>query len=178
MATIRMRNTNKRLTQDHEVRQFLDEQGVLYEHWDINKLDHDLQNTFILSDEEKEKILTTFDSEIRSLANRRGYKEWDLVALSNATPNLDELLKKFEQVHVHTEDEVRAITAGNGIFTIKGDSGYFDVELSAGDVISVPVNVPHFFTLMENRQVVAVRLFIDSSGWVAHPYHDPDFKAE
>ncbi|MCP3742637.1 acireductone dioxygenase [Rossellomorea sp. BNER] len=176
MATIRMRNTNKRLTQEQEVKRFLDEQGVLYEHWNIEKLPNDLQNNFKLSDEKKIEILTIFDSEIRSLANRRGYKEWDIVALSDAVPNLDELLKKFKQVHVHTEDEVRAITAGNGIFTIKGDSGYFDVELCAGDVISVPVNIPHFFTLMENRQVVAVRLFIDSSGWVAHPYEDPDFK--
>lgn len=55
--------------------------------------------------------------------------------------------------------------------------GYFDVELSAGDVISVPVNIPHFFTLMENRKVVAVRLFIDASGWVAHSYEDPEFKS-
>jgi 1,2-dihydroxy-3-keto-5-methylthiopentene dioxygenase len=178
MATIRMRNTNERLTQEHEVKTFLDEQGVLYEHWDVEKLPEDLLHKFILSDEEKEKILNVYDSEIRSLANRRGYKEWDIVALSEATPNLEELLKKFEQVHVHTEDEVRAITAGNGIFTIKGTSGYFDVELSAGDVISVPVSVPHFFTLMENRQVVAVRLFIDASGWVAHRYDDPEFKLE
>ena len=177
MASIKIRNTNERLTGEQEVKNFLDNQGVLYEHWNMEKLPNDLRNTFILSDEKKEEILTVFDSEIRSLANRRGYKEWDIVALSDATPNLDELLKKFEQVHVHTEDEVRAITAGNGIFTIKGDSSYFDVELSAGDVISVPVNTPHFFTLMDNHQVVAVRLFIDSSGWVAHPYEDPDFKS-
>lgn len=178
MATIRMRNTNRRLTQEQEVKRFLDEQGVLYEHWDMKKLPKHLCDEFILSDEKKEEILNVFDAEIKSLANRRGYKEWDIVALSDATPNLDDLLKKFEQVHVHTEDEVRAITAGNGIFTIKGDSGYFDVELSAGDVISVPVNIPHFFTLLENRQVVAVRLFIDASGWVAHHYDDPDFKSE
>jgi 1,2-dihydroxy-3-keto-5-methylthiopentene dioxygenase len=178
MANIRMRNTNERLTQEQEVKRFLNEQGVLYEHWNMEKLPNYLHNTFILSDEKKEEILNVFDTEIRSLANRRGYKEWDIIALSDATPNLDELLKRFEQVHVHTEDEVRAITAGNGIFTIKGDSGYFDVELSAGDVISVPVNIPHFFTLMENRKVVAVRLFIDASGWVAHPYEDPDFKSK
>jgi 1,2-dihydroxy-3-keto-5-methylthiopentene dioxygenase len=178
MATIRVRNTNERFTQEQEVKRFLDEQGVLYEHWDMEKLPNELRNEFVLSDEKKEEILTIFDAEIRSLAKRRGYEEWDIVALSDATPNLDELLKKFEQVHVHTEDEVRAIIAGNGIFTIKGDSGYFDVELSAGDVISVPVHTPHFFTLMENRQVVAVRLFIDASGWVAHPYEDPEFKSE
>lgn len=175
MANIRFRNTNHRLTTDEDVKQFLDRQGVLYEKWEMGRLPAKLKDQFILSDEDKKEILSIFDSEIRSLANRRGYKEWDIVALSDATPNLAELLKKFEQVHVHTEDEVRAITAGKGIFTIKGDSGYFDVELSAGDVISVPVNTPHFFTLMSNRQVVAVRLFIDSSGWVAHLYEDPDF---
>ncbi|MGM0876314.1 MAG: acireductone dioxygenase [Bacillota bacterium] len=162
MSTIRMRNANKRLTQEQEVKRFLDKQGVLYEHWDMEELPNNLQDNFILSDEKKEEILTVFDSEIRSLTNRRGYKEWDIVALSDATTNLDDLLKKFEQIHDHTKDEVRAITAGNGIFTITGDSGYFDVELSAGDVISVPVNIPHFFTLMENRHVVAVRLFIDA----------------
>jgi 1,2-dihydroxy-3-keto-5-methylthiopentene dioxygenase len=176
MANIRIRNTNKRLTKEQEVTSFLDKHGVLYEHWDMDKLSNKLRNQFLLSNEDKEEILSTYDDEIRSLANRRGYAEWDVVALSDATPNLDELLKKFENVHVHTEDEVRAITAGNGIFTIKGEEGYFDVELSQGDVISVPVNTPHFFTLMENRQVVAVRLFIDSSGWVAHPYEDPEFK--
>jgi 1,2-dihydroxy-3-keto-5-methylthiopentene dioxygenase len=176
MANIRIRNTNKRLTKEQEVTSFLDKHGVLYEHWDMDKLSNKLRNQFLLSNEDKEEILSTYDDEIRSLANRRGYAEWDVVALSDATPNLDELLKKFENVHVHTEDEVRAITAGNGIFTIKGEEGYFDVELSPGDVISVPVNTPHFFTLMENRQVVAVRLFIDSSGWVAHPYEDPEFK--
>ena len=176
MAKIRIRNTNKRLTEEQEVKLFLADQGVLYEHWDTEKLPDDLRDNFILSDERKAEILAIFDSEIRSLAKRRGYKHWDIVALSDATPNLEVLLKKFEQVHVHTEDEVRAITAGNGIFTIKGSSGYFDVELSLGDVISVPVSTPHFFTLMDNRQVVAVRLFIDASGWVAHPYEDPDFK--
>ena len=94
------------------------------------------------------------------------------MALCEQTPNLEELLKKFEQVHTHTEDEVRAIVAGHGIFVIKGDeqTGYFDVELEAGDVISVPEGNPHFFTLMDDRQVVAIRLFIDPSGWVAHPY--------
>jgi len=30
---------------------------------------------------------------------------------------------------------------------------------------------------MKNRKVVAVRLFIDPSGWVAHPYQDPEFTA-
>ncbi|PTM54691.1 1,2-dihydroxy-3-keto-5-methylthiopentene dioxygenase [Desmospora activa] len=178
MAHIRIRNTEQRLESEQEVRAFLQEQGVLYEHWNPEKLPENLRDYYTLTEEEKAEILQVYDEEIRSLAQRNGYEKWDIVALSDATPNLDELLKKFENVHIHTEDEVRAITAGNGIFTIKGgdEIGYFDVELSAGDVISVPVNTPHFFTLMENRKVVAVRLFIDPAGWVAHPYEDPTFK--
>lgn len=178
MASIRIRNTNERIEGQEQVAAFLNGQGVLYEHWDMSKLPGEMKEKFLLTDEEKNEILSTYEAEIKSLAERNGYVKWDIVALSDATPNIEELLKKFEQVHVHTEDEVRAITAGNGIFVIKGQGelGYFDVELTAGDVISVPVNTPHFFTLMEDRRVVAVRLFIDTEGWVAHPFADPAFQ--
>lgn len=178
MAEIRIRNTNERISGEENVKSFLDKQEVLYEHWNPSKLPAQLQEKFILTDEDKAEILATFEPEIKDLASRRGYLTWDIIALSDATPNLDELLKKFEQVHTHTEDEVRAITAGKGIFIIKGtdDVGYFDVELEAGDVISVPEHKPHFFTLMENRQIVAVRLFIETEGWIAHPFEDPTFQ--
>ncbi|MBO9610330.1 MAG: acireductone dioxygenase [Paenibacillaceae bacterium] len=177
MAEIRIRNTDRRISGEQEVRAFLENQEVLYEHWDAAKLPAELQDKFALTNEDKEQILSTYDAEIRDLASRRGYRTWDIVALSDATPNLEELLRKFEQVHTHTEDEVRAITAGKGIFIIKGtdDVGYFDVELESGDVISVPEHKPHFFTLMDNRQIVAVRLFIETEGWIAHPFDDPAF---
>ncbi|MGO4111224.1 1,2-dihydroxy-3-keto-5-methylthiopentene dioxygenase [Paenibacillus sp. YAF4_2] len=177
MAEIRIRNTNERISGEQNVREFLENQEVLYEHWDATKLPAPLKEKFILSDEEKAEVLSTFNDEITDLAARRGYKTWDIITLSDATPNLDELLKKFESVHTHTEDEVRAITAGKGIFVIKGteEVGYFDVELEAGDVISVPERIPHFFTLMDNRQIVAVRLFIETEGWIAHPFEDPAF---
>jgi 1,2-dihydroxy-3-keto-5-methylthiopentene dioxygenase len=177
MAQIRIRNTNERISEEQHVRHFLEGQEVIYEHWDTTKLPAHLQENFVLSDAEKAEVLSVFDAEIKELSERRGYKIWDLITLSDATPNLDELLKKFEAVHTHTEDEIRAITAGKGIFIIKGagDIGYFDVELSAGDVISVPENKAHFFTLMDNRAIVAVRLFIESNGWIAEPYEDPSF---
>ncbi|PPA69868.1 cupin domain-containing protein [Jeotgalibacillus proteolyticus] len=177
MATIKIRNTNEVIEGEENVLQFLEAQGVLYEKWDTAKLPAALQNETHINDEDKEQVLSTFDSEIRSLAERRGYHNWDVIALNEKTPDLDALLKKFEQVHTHTEDEVRAITAGSGIFIIKSeDKGYFDVNLAPGDVISVPVNVPHFFTLTDERQVVAVRLFIEKEGWVAHPFQDPEFE--
>ncbi|WP_028593651.1 1,2-dihydroxy-3-keto-5-methylthiopentene dioxygenase [Paenibacillus assamensis] len=177
MAQIRIRNTNETITGVEQIREYLNSVGVLYEHWDGAKLPAELKEKFILSDEEKQQILSVYDTEIRDLASRRGYLTWDIVALSDATPNIEELLKKFEQVHTHTEDEVRAITAGEGYFIIKASEeiGYIDVLVELGDVISVPENIPHFFTLTDKRQIVAVRLFIETEGWVAHPYEDPAF---
>ncbi|QKS69879.1 AraC family ligand binding domain-containing protein [Paenalkalicoccus suaedae] len=178
MATIVIRDTQETIKGTDEVRAFLESQEVLYEHWDPTKLPTELQGNCKIGDEEKAQILETFDEDIRSLADRRGYKKWDVIALNEDTPDLETLLKKFEQVHTHTEDEVRAITAGSGSFVIKGaDTGYFDVQLEPGDVISVPVDTPHFFTLSDERQVVAVRLFIDPEGWVAHKFDDPAFVA-
>jgi 1,2-dihydroxy-3-keto-5-methylthiopentene dioxygenase len=178
MAEIVIRNTNERITGEENVRTFLESQDVVYESWEPAKLPEELQNNFILTDEQKSTILKIYDTEIQDLAARRGYKIWDVITLSDSTPNLSELLNKFEEVHTHTEDEIRAIVSGKGIFVIKGsgDVGYFDVELSAGDVISVPENTNHFFTLMDNRQIIAVRLFIEENGWVSSPVNDPDFK--
>jgi len=178
MAEIRIRNTDERIQGEANVSAFLENQGVIYEHWDVSKLRPELQEKFDLTDEEKQEVLTTFDEEIREIAGRRGYLTWDVITLSEGTPNLEGLLKKFENVHTHTEDEVRAITAGKGIFIIKGtdDVGYFDVELEAGDLISVPENIPHFFTLMDNKKIVAIRLFIETEGWIAHPHEDPSFQ--
>ncbi|TDQ39795.1 1,2-dihydroxy-3-keto-5-methylthiopentene dioxygenase [Aureibacillus halotolerans] len=178
MATIRLRETGEVIEGHDKVQQFLESQEVLYEHWDMSKLPAELNAKFVLTDEEKAQILTAFDTDIRDLAERRSYVDWDIIALSDSTPNLDELLAKFKNVHTHTDDEVRAITAGHGIFVVKGESGYYNIELEPGDVISVPEHTPHFFTLMDDRQVVAVRLFIDTDGWVAHPYEEKEYSVE
>jgi 1,2-dihydroxy-3-keto-5-methylthiopentene dioxygenase len=176
MAQIRIRNTKERIEGEEQVKAFLDSQQVVYEHWDANKLPEALREKFVLSDEEKAQIISTYETEIRDLAARRGYEIWDVISLSDATPSIEDLLKKFEQVHTHTEDEIRAIVSGKGIFIIKSEEiGYFDVELEPGDVISVPENTNHFFTLMDNRQIVAVRLFIEKDGWVAYNVDDPAF---
>lgn len=174
MVQIRLHNTNEHIVEKSKVIEFLDGQHIFYESWDTTKLPSSLQNKFVLTDEEKQQILTTFAHEIADLARRRHYKTWDVVALSEATPHLSDLLQKFAQIHTHTEDEVRAIVGGTGIFIVRGHGtiGYFDVMLEVGDVISVPEHTAHSFTLREDRQVVAIRLFIETDGWIAHPYQE------
>lgn len=176
LATIRVQKTGLNLQEEADVLSFLESNGVYYHHWNVTKLPDDLCGQFQLTDEDKQRVLSSFEEDIQALAQERGYKWWDVIALSEATPDLPALLAKFEQVHTHAEDEVRAIVSGSGTFIIKGrDGAYFDVRLSPGDVISVPEGNPHYFTLTEERQVVAVRLFIEPSGWVSTPYEESTF---
>lgn len=168
MATILIHNEeNTLLENEQEVASYLENQGVIYEHWDIEKLPNRLSEKYDLTDEEKDEILTVFQKEIKSISEKRGYKAQDVISLSDATPNLDELLQNFKREHHHTDDEVRFIVSGHGIFAIQGKDGvFFDVRLNPGDLISVPPNIRHYFTLQEDRKVVAVRIFVTTEGWV------------
>ncbi|WP_409291962.1 1,2-dihydroxy-3-keto-5-methylthiopentene dioxygenase [Peribacillus sp. SCS-37] len=167
MATIYIKQTEETIENREQVVNYLEEQGVIYEIWDINKLPDSLREKFDLNDEEKAGILDSFAEEIADISARRGYQAQDVISLSDATPNLDQLLANFKQEHHHTDDEVRFIVSGHGIFAIEGKDGvWFDVNLNPGDLISVPVNTRHYFTLQEDRKVVAVRIFVTSEGWV------------
>lgn len=167
MAFIVKQNSKERIVDQQEVASFLNEQEVIYENWDIEKLPANLQEKFLLTDEEKQQILNAFKTEIEDISNRRGYQAQDVISLSSNTPNLDQLLANFKQEHHHTDDEVRFIVSGHGVFVIQGKDGeFFEVFLDPGDLISVPENVRHYFTLQDDRQVVAVRIFVTTEGWV------------
>ncbi|WP_059173739.1 acireductone dioxygenase [Bacillus sp. FJAT-27445] len=167
MAWIKFQQRGQEVRGQEEVASFLESQEVIYEHWDVNKLSENLKENFTLSEEDKENILKTFENEINEISARRGYKAQDVISLSDSTPNLDTLLDNFKKEHHHTDDEVRFIVSGHGIFVIQGKNGeFFDVNLDPGDLISVPENVRHYFTLQEDRKVVAIRIFVTPEGWV------------
>ncbi|RDU38374.1 acireductone dioxygenase [Neobacillus piezotolerans] len=167
MAWINFQNSGEQLHGQQEVAAFLESQEVIYEHWNVGKLPENLKENFALSDGDKDEILKTFENEIKEISARRGYKAQDVISLSDSTPNLDTLLENFKREHHHTDDEVRFIVSGHGIFVIQGKNGeFFDVNLDPGDLISVPENVRHYFTLQEDRKVVAIRIFVTKEGWV------------
>ncbi len=94
-----------------------------------------------------------------------------------SNPNLDELLKSFQREHHHTDDEGRFIVSGHGVFIIQGNEERFiEVHLDPDDLISVPENTSHYFTLADDRKVVAVRLFVTPEGWVP-VYEKEELKA-
>ncbi|MDQ0188046.1 acireductone dioxygenase [Cytobacillus kochii] len=167
MAIIKFKNEEKVITDQQEVSTFLTAQEVIYENWNIEQLEVTLHEKYDLSDDEKQAILDAFSTEIKTISEKRGYKAADVISLSDSTPNLDELLINFQREHHHTDDEVRFIVSGHGVFIIQGkDESFFEVHLDPGDLISVPVNTRHYFTLSDDRKVVAIRLFVTPEGWV------------
>ena len=108
-----------------------------------------------------------FEPELSALCQRGGYTTRDEVSLSPAMPNLQTLLDKFKDEHLHRDDEVRFVLAGEGIFDIRAADGrWMRVAVEAGDLIVVPADLYHRFFLTERQQIRCVRLFKDAAGWV------------
>ena len=95
-----------------------------------------------------------------------GYVDEDFVELGPDTPNLDAICAKFDKEHFHTEDEVRFVVAGEGIFDVRdANDEWVRIEVSAGDMIVIPANTHHRFLLTDTRQIRCMRLFANHDGW-------------
>ncbi len=171
MAELRVRGTDTVLTDPEAIKDFVAGYGLDYEVWNIDKL-HSEEAQNLEADTEEERILTVFEDEIAALKERGGYQTADVIALSPDTPNLDAILAKFDKEHEHTEDEVRFVVDGRGVFVIHApDDKVFDVEVHPGDLLVVPESTWHWFELCEDKQIKCIRVFTSKDGWVAH-YRD------
>lgn len=111
--------------------------------------------------------LDDYQPTIDSLKASKGYIQQDEINIRPDTPGLDELLKKFDDEHLHDEDEVRFVLEGEGIFDIRSsDDRWMRVRVEPGDLIVVPGGRYHRFELTPSRTMQCVRLFQDVSGWV------------
>lgn len=113
-----------------------------------------------------------FQPALDRLRADRGYVTQDIVELRPDTPNLDVVCAKFKDEHLHRDDEVRFVLEGEGVFDIRGaDDRWLRVQVERGDLIVVPADLYHRFTLTERRHIRCVRLFKDAAGWV------PEYRA-
>ena len=100
------------------------------------------------------------------LRDRRGYGTQDEVALHPDTEGLEAICDKFKAEHLHTEDEVRFVLEGEGVFDIRStDDRWMRVTVEPGDLIVVPRDRYHRFSLTARRHIRCARLFKDPSGW-------------
>lgn len=166
MAIVTKQSTQQQWTGNEQIIPLLSSHGILYENWDVSRLE---QSPALEGESAQEHVLRVFADEITRISEQHGYRTADVVALSPATPNLDDLLAKFDKEHYHTEDEVRFVVSGRGVFSIRGkDDEMYDVEVRPGDLLAVPEGTYHYFDLCEDRNIQCIRLFTDMTGWVAH----------
>jgi 1,2-dihydroxy-3-keto-5-methylthiopentene dioxygenase len=103
---------------------------------------------------------------IESIKREHGYIDEDFVELGAETPNLDTICAKFDKEHYHTEDEVRFVVAGEGIFDVRDERDeWVRIEVSEGDVILIPARTHHRFFLTDRKRIRCMRLFADHDGW-------------
>ena len=160
MATVRVPNQHLTITQPTEVRHFLNQHGIQFEPWGVERLG----GTATLPDAE---ILTAYRPEIEQLKQANGYVTADVINVTPATPNLETMLAKFDKEHRHADDEVRFTILGRGVFSIHDEQArlVFQIEVGPGDLINVPAQTAHWFDLCQERTIQCIRLFKNPAGW-------------
>lgn len=119
-----------------------------------------------------EAVIAAYRKDIDRLMREGGYRAVDVISLSPDHPERGVLRQRFLNEHTHAEDEVRFFVAGSGLFTLHVDTRVYEVLCEAGDLISVPANTRHWFDMGPAPYFVAIRLFTNPEGWVAHFTND------
>jgi 1,2-dihydroxy-3-keto-5-methylthiopentene dioxygenase len=129
--------------------------GVRFERWPLKPATSD-------SDP-----LTVYADEVARLMAEGGYQSIDVARITPDHPDRAALREKFLSEHTHGEDEVRFFIDGEGLFTLHHDGRVFNMLCRAGDLISVPAGMRHWFDMGAAPRFTAIRLFVNPNGWVA-----------
>ncbi len=148
-------------THSHEeIAAALGAKGVRFERWEAG--------AEVAAGDSQEAVIEAYRLEIDRLIDAEGYQAVDVVSLSADHPDKAAMRQKFLDEHTHSEDEVRFFVDGHGLFSLHIGSEVYEVLCEKGDLISVPANTPHWFDMGPNPSFVAIRLFNNPEGWVAH----------
>jgi 1,2-dihydroxy-3-keto-5-methylthiopentene dioxygenase len=156
MAVLRFPDSDTRFDSEPEIRAELAALGIDYERWSLDRVGPDAS---------ADAVLEAYAAEIDEMKRRGCYVTADVIDVNPQTPNLDAMLAKFDKEHTHSEDEVRFILAGRGIFFLNIGGRVASVEVGPGDLLRVPLGTTHWFTLCEDRRIRAIRWFQDTTGW-------------
>ncbi|WP_372761467.1 acireductone dioxygenase [Pseudoalteromonas sp.] len=116
----------------------------------------------------QDAIISAYHSDIARLKQQGGYQTVDVISLAKGHPNAAELRQKFLFEHTHSEDEVRFFVKGQGLFCLHIGNKVYQVLCQQGDLISVPALTAHWFDMGSDPEFTAIRLFNNTTGWVAN----------
>ena len=151
---------NKVLTHLEDIAATLAEVGVRFERWQASAP--------IQPGAAQDEVIAAYRPQIDKLMAEQGYVTVDVVSLNKDHPQKDELRAKFLDEHFHKEDEVRFFVAGSGLFTLHVGDKVYELLCEAGDLVSVPDGMTHWFDMGPEPSFVAIRFFTEPDGWVGH----------
>ncbi|MBU6396734.1 MAG: acireductone dioxygenase [Rhodospirillales bacterium] len=122
----------------------------------------------LAADAPTEEILNAYRPYLDALMGETGAGSADVVKLNPGHPQATALRKKFLAEHTHTEPEIRFFVSGSGHFVLHDNGRVYDVLCEKNDLIFVPAGIKHWFDAGPQPCFVALRVFTDSTGWVAH----------
>lgn len=162
MASLHIPATGTHITDFEAVKQYLNARGVWHDRWEAA--------VQFGPDADQDTILAAYAHVLQPYMAQNGYAVADVINVTPETPNLEALRAKFLKEHTHTEDEVRFFVEGEGQFwfNLGGTEPIFYVRCGRGDLLSVPKGTAHWFDFWEHKRVKAIRIFIDTTGWVPH----------
>jgi 1,2-dihydroxy-3-keto-5-methylthiopentene dioxygenase len=139
--------------------------GVRFERWPLT--------TGLADDATDQDVLALYKLEIDRLNADGGYQAVDVVRMRPDHPQRVPLREKFLSEHRHSEDEVRYFVDGAALFCLREAGRVHLVLCEAGDLLSVPAGIRHWFDMGEHPRFTAIRLFTSPEGWVAQYTGDP-----
>lgn len=162
MATLTIPDKKITLSATQDIQKYLKIRGIWFDQWEAN--------CEFSNDASQEEILNAYSHALKPFMQQGGYQTADVISVHSETPNLPELRAKFLREHTHMEDEIRFFVDGVGYFWFNLDNGepVICVKCEAGDLLSVPAGVKHWFEMGKDPFVKTIRIFTDASGWVPH----------
>lgn len=153
------------------IEEYLNGRGVIFERWEASDR--------LSEDATESDVLRVYDHQLAPYMRKHGYQTADVIRVLPSMENLDAVRAKFLDEHTHSEDEVRFFVEGKGAFwfNLGGDEPVFCIVCEAGDFISVPAGVRHWFDMGARPKVTAIRVFSNQEGWVPN-YTDSGISAQ
>ncbi len=134
--------------------------GVRFETWKANET--------LAKDAVQEDIISVYRENIDALMAVYGFQSVDVISLNADHPEREALRAKFLAEHVHTDFEVRFFVEGQGLFYLHVEDKVYGLMCRAGDLVSVPAQVKHWFDMGKAPSFKCIRLFTNQDGWVAN----------
>ncbi len=154
---MKIKTQSKTITDKEEAKQFLAKFKIYADYWIPESSDENISDP-----------LLKYKKQIQKLKENFSYASADVCAMSKDTQNLDKMLSAFVKEHHHTDDEVRFVVSGEGIFGINPlNEPSFEIFVETGDLLLVPAYTRHWFNLTDKKNICCIRVFKENPKWEA-----------